>query len=82
MACGTPVLATSVGAIPDIITDGETGFIITKNTPEDITKQIISILKNPNLNKIVDNARNFVEKKYNFNTCLKNYEKIMMEVLK
>ncbi|MBE3114420.1 MAG: glycosyltransferase family 4 protein [Actinobacteria bacterium] len=82
MACGTPVLATSVGTIPDIITDGETGFIITKNTPEDITKKIISILKNPNLNKIVDNARNFVEKKYNFNTCLKNYEKIMMEVLK
>ena len=33
MACGTPVLATSVGAIGDVIKEGHTGFIMNGNTP-------------------------------------------------
>jgi glycosyltransferase involved in cell wall biosynthesis len=28
MACGTPVVATPRGAVPEIIVDGETGFIV------------------------------------------------------
>ncbi|HEX9530194.1 MAG TPA: glycosyltransferase family 4 protein [Acidimicrobiales bacterium] len=27
MACGTPVLATIFGAVPEVVTDGETGFL-------------------------------------------------------
>ena len=33
MACGTPVLSTPVGAIPDFITDGKTGFLMENNAP-------------------------------------------------
>ncbi len=28
MACGTPVIATRRGAVPEIVADGETGFIV------------------------------------------------------
>jgi glycosyltransferase involved in cell wall biosynthesis len=28
MACGTPVIATPRGAVPEIVVDGETGFIV------------------------------------------------------
>ncbi len=28
MACGTPVLAFGAGAVPEIVTDGETGFVV------------------------------------------------------
>ena len=27
MACGVPVIGTNVGGIPEVITDGETGYI-------------------------------------------------------
>ena len=28
LACGTPVIAMRIGALPEIITDGETGFLV------------------------------------------------------
>jgi hypothetical protein len=34
LTCETPVLATPVGAIPDVIIDGKTGFIMENNSPE------------------------------------------------
>ncbi len=34
MACGTPVIAFAKGAIPEIITDGETGFIVDASEEE------------------------------------------------
>ncbi len=43
--CGTPVLASDVGAIPQIITDNRFGLIIPPQSPEAIAKAIPSILK-------------------------------------
>ena len=40
MASGTPVLATPVGAIPDIIIDKKTGFIMENNSPPCIAKNV------------------------------------------
>jgi glycosyltransferase involved in cell wall biosynthesis len=59
-ACGTPVLATQVGAIPDIISDGKTGFLMENNTPESIKSNIIRALENDNINQIVANSEYYV----------------------
>ena len=32
MACGLPVLATNVSAVPELITDGETGLLVLRKT--------------------------------------------------
>ena len=29
MACGTPVIATPRGSVPEVVADGETGFIVS-----------------------------------------------------
>jgi glycosyltransferase involved in cell wall biosynthesis len=49
MSCGTPVLATSVGAITDVITDGQTGFLIDSNNSEILGKKLVYLMNNPQL---------------------------------
>ena len=66
MACGAIILATPVGAIPDVIKDGETGFIMENNSPECIAKNVIRALEHPNLNEIVKNARKLIEDEYSY----------------
>jgi glycosyltransferase involved in cell wall biosynthesis len=29
LACGTPVIAEPLGAVPEVVTDGETGFLVS-----------------------------------------------------
>lgn len=66
MACGTPVLATPVGGIPDLIKDGESGFIMENNLPERIAKNVIKALEYSDLDGIVKNARSLIEKEYKY----------------
>lgn len=79
MACGTPVLATSVGGIPDVIKDGETGFILENNSPECIAKNVVRALKHPHLDEIVANAREKIEKEYKFDNVVENYKKFLID---
>jgi glycosyltransferase involved in cell wall biosynthesis len=80
MACGSIVLATPVGGIPDIIKDGETGFILRDNKPETIAEIIIKILNYANLDQIAKNARLFVEKEYSFKAVVDQWKRIFIDV--
>ncbi len=51
MACGVPVVATSVGGTPEIIEDGKTGFLIPPENPHLLSEAIINLLKNEELGK-------------------------------
>jgi len=77
MACGTPVLATPVGSIPDVITDGETGFIMEDNSPECIARSVIRALNHPNIEKIAHNAHAVVERKYTYQAAVERYRDIL-----
>jgi glycosyltransferase involved in cell wall biosynthesis len=79
MACGTPVLATPVGAIPDLIKDGETGFIMENNSPECIAKNIIRALNHPDLEEISNNARKLVEHEFTFEKAVERFRIIIDE---
>lgn len=77
MACGTPVLATPVGSIPDIIKDGETGFIMEDNSPQCITNNVIRVFNHTKLEQIVQNARALTEREYTYEAAVERYEKIL-----
>jgi glycosyltransferase involved in cell wall biosynthesis len=80
MACGTPVLSTPVGAIPDIIKDGETGFLMENNSPECIAANVIRALEHPDLEGVAMRARALVEREFTFEKAVERWRKILEEV--
>jgi len=44
LACGTPVVATDVGNLKSIIRQGETGYVVTDNTPHYLASKISLLL--------------------------------------
>ena len=78
MACGTPVLATSVGVIPDVIKDNETGFVLTSTEPSKIAEKINEILAKDlgELQKIVNSALKFINTNYRLQDAIKKYKLI------
>ncbi|MCP4608623.1 MAG: glycosyltransferase family 4 protein [Planctomycetes bacterium] len=80
MACGTPVLATPVGAVPDIIKDGLTGFIMEDNSPNCIAKNIARAFKHPDLQQIANNARDLVERQFTYEAAMKQYNNLFNDL--
>lgn len=77
MACGTPVLATSVGGVPDVIKDNETGFIMENNNPQCIADNILRVLDDRELERITKNALNLVEKDFTFEKAVEMFKEVL-----
>ena len=71
MACGTPVLATPVGAIPDVIIDGKTGFIMENSSPECIAENVVRALEHPDLEEIAEAGGGLWRRSSRLNAWLK-----------
>jgi glycosyltransferase involved in cell wall biosynthesis len=81
MACGTPVLATPVGAIPDIITDGITGFLIETPSPANIASHTIRALEHEHIEKIAQSAQEVIERCFTKEAAIQRYKAILDQTL-
>ena len=62
MALSKPVVATTVGGCPELITSGENGYLVEPADCTGLSRAVVSILKNPELaEKMGDNSRKKVE---------------------
>jgi len=81
MACGASVLATPVGGIPNIIKNGETGFLLKSNNPEHMAERITELLNKPELlEKVSITAHNYVIKSFGYEKTLEAWRKILSEL--
>jgi glycosyltransferase involved in cell wall biosynthesis len=76
MACGTPVIATPRGSVPEVIADGETGFIVSvENYAEEATDRL------KRLDEISPVAcRERVDRLFDKEAMVEGYERIFEEV--
>ncbi len=80
MACGSVVLATRVGGVPDLIKDNDTGFILTDNTPETIASGIIKALQSDKLGEISQNACRLIEREYSYDSMVEKCQNLLDEL--
>jgi glycosyltransferase involved in cell wall biosynthesis len=82
MACGTPILATSVGAIPVVIKEGTTGFLLDSFNAEDIARKIAEILtiKEERLKEVGMAARTYIARKFTIQRVICMWKRILAEL--
>ncbi len=84
MASKCAVIGTAVGGIPEIIDNGNNGFLISPHDSNSIEDSVLTILKDDNLKKnLIDNALKNIENKFNSKITAKNtinlYENLVEE---
>ncbi len=81
-ACGTPVLATSVGGISEQIIDGQTGFLTMPEDPNDMAEKIVRLLKDESLRKSMGTAAgDHVREHFGVDRMIASYLNFYQEIL-
>jgi glycosyltransferase involved in cell wall biosynthesis len=75
MACGTPVIAFGRGSIPEIVMDGETGYIV-----EDIDQAAQAVAAVRSLDRSA--CREDVEQRFSQTRMVNDYVRVYHEILR
>jgi glycosyltransferase involved in cell wall biosynthesis len=83
-ACGTPVIASRLGAMAEIVDDGRTGLHFTPGDADDLARKVEWAWAHPNeIRDMGRNARTEYEAKYtaerNYKMLLEVYQQVMQE---
>jgi len=70
MACETPIIASKVSGIPELIKDGHEGILIPSKNSNLLADKIIDLLSNQDNAQVMGkNARSRVENEFTWNLC-------------
>jgi glycosyltransferase involved in cell wall biosynthesis len=71
MAAGLPVVATRGGALPEIVVEGETGFLVERGDVQGLRAAISELLANPSLRQRMGAAgRQRVRELFTWDRCV------------
>ena len=77
-----PVVATSVGGIPELVTDRETGILVPPRDPEQLALALRELLDSPDLRKRMgESGRRRVEEHFTLEKKIRNFERLYLELL-
>jgi len=82
MAASRPVVATSVGGVPEAVQDGRTGILVPPGDPRHLAEAIIGILDSPGLARAMGEAgRKLVESVFTLEGEAEQTSKVYRQVL-
>jgi glycosyltransferase involved in cell wall biosynthesis len=81
MASGTPVVATDVGGVGDLIVDGDNGYLIADASPQTIAEGIVRALEDPNLAAVSARARTDAVRRHSLQAVALGWRAIVLEAI-
>jgi glycosyltransferase involved in cell wall biosynthesis len=82
MATKTPIIATSVGGLNEILIDHNNALIVKPKNPVDLSEKILELLENENLReKIATNAYNLAKNNFDISIIKKQFKQILIKTL-
>lgn len=82
MACETACIATDVGGIPEVITHGETGYLVDAGDTDAAANYVVQLLTDDALfNSITKQAYEVVQRKFNSKEIVKQYIKVYDDLI-
>jgi len=83
LAAGVPVVATAVGGVPDVVVDGETGYLVEAGDVKGLAEAIIELLRNPGkAREMGQKGREAIYPKFAAQTLIANVEGLYAELLR
>ncbi|MFC7370537.1 N-acetyl-alpha-D-glucosaminyl L-malate synthase BshA [Fictibacillus iocasae] len=82
MACGVPVIGSDIGGIPEVIADGETGYIVPLGDVEQAAERAVSLLSDSEKHAVFSlNAVRHVQAHFASEKIVSEYEDVYFKVL-
>jgi glycosyltransferase involved in cell wall biosynthesis len=83
MASGRPIIASSVGGIPEVVEDGVTGLLFRRGNVQELADKIIRVLNDNKLAQtLAFNARKLVKERYSWAVIANKMEDLYEKTLK
>ena len=83
MAACCPVVATRVGGVPDLVRDGETGYLVPAGDAKALSAAILRILEDPQTaNRMAKIARGIAVQRFNTGRLIADIERLYLDLLK
>lgn len=77
-ACGVPAVSTDVGAVRDIVLDGETGFVVPVDEEALLAERILYLFQHPDERKRMgERARQHVETHFDLQKMVERYAQVL-----
>jgi glycosyltransferase involved in cell wall biosynthesis len=82
MASGRPVVATRVGGNPELIVDGDNGYLVAPQNPEELAAKILFLISDRDSRERMGNrGRQIAEQKFSLRTMIEKYQNLYEELL-
>jgi glycosyltransferase involved in cell wall biosynthesis len=81
MAAGKPVVTTPVGGVPDMVRDGETGFLVGVGDKDGLAEALLRLLRDPSLRRRMGQlGREFATENYRVDHVARRTHEVYQQV--
>lgn len=82
MALGIPVVTTDVAGAKELVVDGDSGFVVSQQSPDQLANRVLKLLDDPEMRvRMKQASRHRIETEFSFSKRLEKIENFYAQIL-